>query len=121
MALRNERVVVTTGLARMEGEIAMYIRASDNSPAARSQAANGQALLQATGHTPSEPGPGRGCSRIGRSEPELTAELLGAGGQVAQPAAPSIGGSPIPLSVTWTARIWSGSTSTLTSTSLAFA
>jgi hypothetical protein len=33
MALRNERVLVTTGLARMEGEIAMYIRASDNSPA----------------------------------------------------------------------------------------
>jgi hypothetical protein len=32
MALRNERVLVTTALARMEGGIAMYIRASDNSP-----------------------------------------------------------------------------------------
>ena len=31
MALRSERVLVTTGLARMEGEIAAYIRASDNS------------------------------------------------------------------------------------------
>jgi hypothetical protein len=31
MAQRNERVLVTAGLARMEGEIAMYIRASDNS------------------------------------------------------------------------------------------
>jgi hypothetical protein len=30
MALRNERVLVTTGLARVEGEIVMYIRASDN-------------------------------------------------------------------------------------------
>jgi hypothetical protein len=30
MALRNERVLVATGLARMEGEIAMYTRASDN-------------------------------------------------------------------------------------------
>ena len=32
MARRSERVLVTTGLARMEGEIATYIRASDNSP-----------------------------------------------------------------------------------------
>ena len=30
MALRNEQVLVTTGLARMESEIATYIRASDN-------------------------------------------------------------------------------------------
>jgi hypothetical protein len=31
-AVPIERVLVTTGLAQMEGEIAMYIRASDNSP-----------------------------------------------------------------------------------------
>ncbi len=33
VALRNERVLVTTGLARVEGEIAVYIWASDNSRA----------------------------------------------------------------------------------------
>jgi hypothetical protein len=33
MTLRNKPALVTTGLARMEGEIAMYIRASDSFPA----------------------------------------------------------------------------------------
>jgi hypothetical protein len=32
MAQRNDWVLLTTGLARMEGENAMYTRASDNLP-----------------------------------------------------------------------------------------
>jgi len=32
MAQRNNRLLLTTGLARMEGEHAMYTRASDNRP-----------------------------------------------------------------------------------------
>ena len=32
MAQRNDRLLLTTGLARVEGEIVMYARASDNSP-----------------------------------------------------------------------------------------
>ena len=32
MAQRNDRVLWTTGLARMDGEHAMYTRASDNVP-----------------------------------------------------------------------------------------
>ena len=31
MAQRNNRLLLTTGLARVEGENAMYARASDNS------------------------------------------------------------------------------------------
>ncbi len=33
MAQRNNRLLLTTGLARMDGDNVMYIRASDNSPA----------------------------------------------------------------------------------------
>jgi hypothetical protein len=32
MAQRNNRLLLTTGLARVEGEHVMYARASDNSP-----------------------------------------------------------------------------------------
>jgi hypothetical protein len=32
MAQRNHHVLLTTGLARVEGENVMYIRASDNLP-----------------------------------------------------------------------------------------
>jgi len=32
MAQRNDRLLLTTGLARVQGDTVMYTRASDNSP-----------------------------------------------------------------------------------------
>jgi hypothetical protein len=70
-------------------------------------------------YPPFQRGPGRRGGRVGRSDPQLTAEFPGTAGPFGQPAAADAGRDPVPLSVTWMTRI--PAFTSATSTSLAAA